>query len=139
MKVTIYGSNYTGHHFRLLECAYDSRDVKATLVGDESAIVDFILDNFSYGPDSAIQTINVLAEQMKKGSSDTLMMFDGCGAILAIYDENDKKIVNVYNKMVGVGIKFKTVKFIDLGTIQLPTTTDDLINKMVKAKVTNVA
>jgi hypothetical protein len=132
MKLTIYGINYTGAHFRGFADEHDERDVKMVLVGNESDIVNFILNNFSYGPTDSITRLKQLVTQMKRAGADkssSLPIFDGCGAILAIQDESNKYLVNIYTEICGTD--FDTVSFIDLGTIELPVTSDNLVNDML--------
>jgi hypothetical protein len=53
MKVQVRGVNYTGHHFRNMDCAYDGKTVDITLIGNDEQIVKFVLDNFDWGGDAS--------------------------------------------------------------------------------------
>ena len=85
MKLTIRGWNYEGAHFRGIESNTDERPLRITLNGDEADIVNYILDEFSYGPDEDTQlSLDELIEGFENG---VIMNGDGCGCVLEIIDE----------------------------------------------------
>lgn len=114
MQVTVYAETYTGAHFRGFEDAADGRTVKAVLVGEERKIVDFILENFSYGEDDELGTLKALIRGYKKGD---VSQFDGCGGVLMIEGEDGKRMFFA-NDFITAG-EFKKSKWTDVGTVQV--------------------
>lgn len=92
MQVVVYGNSYTGAHFRGIPDPIDSRDVKMVLVGEESNIVRYLLQNFFYD-DNAVTTMAALTAGIKNylATADTydetvpsVGSFDDCGGIIVI-------------------------------------------------------
>ena len=134
MKVQVRGCNYTGHHFRGIDCAYDGRTVDVTLVGTEQQIVNFVLDNFDWGANGKSFTVSelcealahddqLLAEGFDLTSSDEddddaehllLGQFDGAGGVVWVKDENGEALFEV-----GDPEWFADRKVIDLGIVDM--------------------
>jgi hypothetical protein len=86
MKIEVTGSNYEGAHFRGIPSPTDDTSLKITLVCDnERMLCDWILDNFSYGPDEDVTCISTLAFAYKRQS---VVNGDGCGMV-AMLREGD--------------------------------------------------
>lgn len=122
MKVTVFGVNYTGAHFRDMIDPTDGRDVKMVLEGKESKIATFLLENFSYGQTQPeITSIAEVAWGIKSGN---VMLFDGCGGITKVLLEDGKTVVNTYKDFPSADddgnlLKFSKVKWYDLGTVNV--------------------
>jgi hypothetical protein len=89
MRLIVYGGTYTGARSRGLADPADNRWVMMLLEGTERNIVDYLLENFSYGAQENITTVSDLA----RGISDrSVTMFEGCGGLLRLMQENGKII-----------------------------------------------
>lgn len=80
-KLVVHGVNYEGAHFRGIESNTDDILVKLTVEGEEQQVVDYLLHNFSYGPDESITTVQQLVDGLK---GNNVPIFDGCGGLLKI-------------------------------------------------------
>lgn len=126
MKVIVLGENYTGAHFRMFRDPLDGHVCQLTLVGDEEAIVSYILNNFGWGgPENAED----LAEAKQEGDEmtiewmknrikdDGLGMFDGAGGLFWVKDENGNVLIDVTEQW---DIDPESLKeFVDLGEVQV--------------------
>lgn len=114
MQVTVYGENYTGSHFRGFEDGDDGHIVKMVLKGKERKIVDFILENFSYGSEDDVGTIDELRAGYKRGD---IPQFDGCGGVLKLENEAGEEVY--FAKDFVTKKEFKKAVIIDLGEIKV--------------------
>ena len=81
-KITIFGWNYEGAHFRGIASATDNTSLIITLQAkDEGVICDWILEQFAYGPRDDIQTFKDLVEGYDLGD---IPNSDGCGGVCKI-------------------------------------------------------
>jgi hypothetical protein len=109
VKVIVHGVNYEGAHFRGFESDTDESLVQVELHGEEQKVVDFILDNLSYGNDGwgdedetdpdcdgKIHTITEMCSSLRTGETP---IFDGCGAVLKIQIVGSKRaLLNIINE-----------------------------------------
>lgn len=80
-KIVVHGVNYEGAHFRGIASDTDDKQVLLTVEGEEQQVVNYLLSNFSYGPDESVATVADLVVGL---ANNNIPIFDGCGGILKI-------------------------------------------------------
>ena len=128
LKIT--GWNYTGHHFRGLPSPYDEVLLNVRLRGEETDVVEWILENFSYGPQSEVRYLEELVSGYRKY---TIPNADGCGGVIRILDNSTGDAVFEQEEMPDYD------QPLDLGTYEVAEDRrdweEDLLNTMVRTVI----
>ncbi len=135
MQITIIGWNYEGAAFRGIESSTDEQTVDLTLIGDEQDIVNFVLEQFSYGSDEAITSVADLAAGYE---NEDIPNGDGCGGVIRLMD-NDRETLFTHGDADDI-LSFDKgqpiIMTVDFSKTPYDTLGRDVLNNMVAEHIT---
>ena len=127
MKATICGWNYEGANFRGYFSETDERLLMISIEGNEQDVIDFILNEFSYGnyvdEDDYISSFKDLIKGYAEGM---IPNGDGCGGVISIIDDNGEIWTFIDN------VDLMAEDPIQLGEVNVPSS--KTLNELVAEK-----
>lgn len=128
MEVVVWGTNYTGAHFRGLDDKFDDRTVMIRLVGEQSDIVKLIRDNFSYGG-TGVHGLAALCDDLRTGRE---MQWEGCGGVARIWADGNV----VFEDPDAAAMELTaSAPWVDLGTVVVTGRyQENVVNKLVRQR-----